>query len=47
MPPPENAIVICVDEKPSIQALERAQGLTDGAKPTPLFPPGFVLEKTR
>ena len=23
--PPENAIVICVDEKPSIQALERAQ----------------------
>jgi hypothetical protein len=23
---PENAIVICVDEKPSIQALERAQG---------------------
>jgi transposase len=24
--PPENAIVICVDEKPSIQALERSQG---------------------
>jgi transposase len=24
--PPEDAIVICVDEKPSIQALERAQG---------------------
>ena len=24
--PPENAIVICVDEKPSIQAVERAQG---------------------
>ena len=24
--PPENAIVICVDEKPGIQALERAQG---------------------
>ena len=24
--PPENAIVICVDEKPSIQALVRAQG---------------------
>jgi transposase len=24
--PPEKAIVICVDEKPSIQALERAQG---------------------
>lgn len=24
--PPENAIVICVDEKPNIQALERAQG---------------------
>jgi transposase len=30
---PENAVVICVDEKPSIQALERAQGylkLPDG-----------------
>ncbi len=26
MAPPEKAIVICVDEKPSIQALERAQG---------------------
>src|SRR5574337_42017 len=26
MAPPENAIVICVDKKPSIQALERAQG---------------------
>jgi transposase len=24
--PPENALVICMDEKPSIQALERAQG---------------------
>ncbi len=24
--PPENAMVICVDEKPAIQALERAQG---------------------
>jgi len=24
--PPENAIVLCVDEKPQIQALERAQG---------------------
>jgi hypothetical protein len=24
--PPENAIVICVDEKPAIEALERAQG---------------------
>jgi len=24
--PPENAIVICIDEKPSIQALERAHG---------------------
>lgn len=24
--PPDNAIVLCVDEKPSIQALERAQG---------------------
>lgn len=31
--PPENAVVVCVDEKPSIQALERAQGwlrLPDG-----------------
>jgi len=31
--PPENAVVICVDEKPHIQALERAQGylrLADG-----------------
>lgn len=31
--PPEDAIVLCVDEKPSIQALERAQGylkLPDG-----------------
>lgn len=26
MAPPENAIVICVDEKPPIQALERIQG---------------------
>jgi len=26
MAPPENAVVIAVDEKPSIQALERAQG---------------------
>ena len=24
--PPENAVVLCVDEKPGIQALERAQG---------------------
>jgi len=24
--PPDNAVVICVDEKPAIQALERAQG---------------------
>jgi len=31
--PPDNAVVLCVDEKPSIQALERAQGylkLPDG-----------------
>lgn len=31
--PPENAVVVCVDEKPSIQALERTQGylkLPDG-----------------
>lgn len=24
---PENAVVLCVDEKPAIQALERAQGV--------------------
>ncbi|MDB6128950.1 MAG: family transposase, partial [Verrucomicrobiales bacterium] len=24
--PPQNAVVLCVDEKPCIQALERAQG---------------------
>jgi transposase len=32
--PPENAVVLCVDEKPHIQALERAQGylrLSNGA----------------
>jgi hypothetical protein len=31
--PPENAVILCVDEKPGIQALERAQGwlrLSDG-----------------
>ena len=28
--PPAKAIVLCVDEKPSIQALERAQGLPNG-----------------
>lgn len=27
--PPENALVICVDEKPSIQALERARGYVE------------------
>src|SRR5262245_55117748 len=26
MAPPNNAVVLCIDEKPSIQALERAQG---------------------
>ena len=26
MAPPERAIVLCIDEKPSIQVLERAQG---------------------
>jgi len=43
--PPENAIVICVDEKPSIQALERAQGwlrLPDGRSLT-----GFAHEYKR
>ena len=28
--PPQNALVLCVDEKPHIQALERAQGGTSG-----------------
>jgi hypothetical protein len=35
---PENALVLCVDEKPHIQALERAQGwlrLPDGKAVTP------------
>jgi len=43
--PPENAVVICVDEKPSIQALERAQGwlrLPDGRSLT-----GFAHEYKR
>ncbi len=43
--PPENALVICVDEKPSIQALERAQGwlrLPDGRALT-----GFAHEYKR
>jgi hypothetical protein len=36
--PPAEAIVLCVDEKPSIQALERAQGfnkLSTGSFCTP------------
>ncbi len=43
--PPENALVVCVDEKPSIQALERAQGwlrLPDGRALT-----GFAHEYKR
>jgi transposase len=43
--PPENALVICVDEKPHIQALERAQGwlrLPDGRALT-----GFAHEYKR
>jgi len=43
--PPENAVVICVDEKPGIQALERAQGwlrLPDGRSLT-----GFAHEYKR
>jgi hypothetical protein len=31
--PPEHAVVLCVDEKPQIQALERAQGWL--RRPTP------------
>lgn len=43
--PPVNAVVICVDEKPHIQALERAQGwlrMPDGRALT-----GFAHEYTR
>ena len=40
MAPPENAIVICVDEKPSIQALERHVVLH---AVTMLAPPGAAL----
>jgi transposase len=43
--PPEHAVVLCVDEKPSIQALERAQGwlrLADGKTLT-----GFADRYTR
>lgn len=43
--PPENALVVCVDEKPHIQALERAQGwlrLPDGRALT-----GFAHEYKR
>ena len=43
--PPENALVLCVDEKPHIQALERAQGylkLPDGRAVT-----GFAHEYKR
>ena len=43
--PPENAVVICVDGKPSIQALERAQGwlrMPDGRSLT-----GFAHEYKR
>jgi transposase len=43
--PPENAVVLCVDEKPHIQALERAQGwlrLPDGRALT-----GFAHEYKR
>jgi hypothetical protein len=38
MAPPDGAIVLAVDEKPSIQALERAQGylkLPNGRAMTP------------
>ena len=32
MAPPDNAVVLAVDEKPSIQALERAQGYLEAAQ---------------
>jgi transposase len=43
--PPENAIVICVDEKPHIQALERAQGYL--RLPNGLAITGFAHEYKR
>jgi transposase len=43
--PPENAVVLCVDEKPSIQALERAQGYLRLPNGRPLM--GFGHEYKR
>ena len=43
--PPENAVVLSVDEKPSIQALERAQGYLKFSNGTALT--GFGHEYTR
>jgi hypothetical protein len=50
--PPAKAIVLCVDEKPSIQALERAQGylkLPNGRASTPVaaMPSTFHLGPPR
>jgi hypothetical protein len=39
MAPPENAVVLCIDEKPSIQALERSQGYLK-------LPNGRVIQRT-
>lgn len=45
MAPPENAVVLCVDEKPSIQALERAQGYLKMPNGRALM--GFAHDYTR
>jgi transposase len=49
--PPEKAIVLCVDEKPSIQALERAQGCSEWivaltSRFTVSRPPRFSASRT-
>src|SRR5882672_2081700 len=45
--PPKKAIVLCVDEKPSIQALERAQGYFEAAERTRLDRPEPRLHPAR
>src|ERR1017187_7332841 len=46
--PPENALVLCVDEKPGIQALDRTQPLLPlGARKTTIFVAKFSLETRR
>src|SRR5262252_2710361 len=48
--PPENALVLCVDEKPCIQALERAQGwirLPNGRALTRLYTNTSAMARAR